>query len=546
MPILIQVCAYLASPELSARLAQVCAFQGWRINQWHTGDPKGDIAPGIPSTADIVFFDNWNQAPDLCAQVSEQTVLSFIGEVQSQAADLSRVLVLNPNWSDEEMLAQLTTALNVVRFQGQFFEEQTAEPITNLPHHPELMEYMSRHTGEPTGLVVMQIDHAEHLYANLDPVSKTDLLSALSTHLHTALPEQALMSIFDATCFVIWYPNCAEAQARELAGLLMQQSQQPLLFKNGQLHFTCSSGYDFVDNLTDPQELWQNTWAYKERARSLGGAQLQGPDEHSPVTERIPTAIKRDEFSLVLQPQWDISGTQLRGVESLLRWQGMDVGKLAPDHFIPIAERDGQMARVGDWVLERAACESATWLEHLIAPIFLGINISPQQFTNDAILTQIERLAKDKWLDPSILELEMSHNNLLKVIDQHRATLYQLRDQGVRIAIDNLGTNLVDTQKLLRCPADTLKLDRSVIARIQDDENARKLVEQICLLGQKFGLRVVAVGVEHPAQLKMLQDMGCHDAQGFLFAEPIALEKFHRYLADVHQDDTPSPRSDAR
>jgi len=195
-------------------------------------------------------------------------------------------------------------------------------------------------------------------------------------------------------------------------------------------------------------------------------------------------------------------------------------------------ERSGQMARVGDWALERAARESVTWLEHLISPIYLGINISPQQFSHDAIKNQIVRLSKDQWLDPAILELEMSHAHLLHVVDQHRSALFELRDLGVRIAIDNLGTDVVDAKKLLRCPADTLKIDRSLVASMESDASARTLIEQICRVGRRFQLRVVAVGVETGEQRRILEDMGCTDAQGFLFCKPVPLVEFQRFLND--------------
>ncbi len=527
----IEVCAFLSSPALSARLAQLCALQGWKISHWDTGS---ETLPGLGSSPDIIFFDHWARLDELLSACvrSGQSLLAYAGaETSAQpASGAAQVMHIDPAWPDSELLARLINALNVARFEAQFFRQAEAEPITNLPHHSELMEYMNRHHGEPTGLVVVQIDHSDHLYANLDPVSRTDLLGALSRHFGKHLPHNTHMAIFDAGCFAVWCPHASEEGVRRLAAALTSQNR--LTFKDGQLHFTSSAGYAFAPALTEPGQLWQSAWSAKEHARRQGGAQLAAASDRDRVSEHIPGALQRDEFSLLLQPQWDVQGTTLRGVESLLRWQGMEVGNLAPDHFIPIAERSGQMARVGDWVLERAACESATWLEHLIAPIFLGINVSPQQFFNDAIKLQIERLARDQWLDPAILELELSHNNLLNVVDQHRGTLYQLRDSGVRIAIDNLGTQLVDTRKLLRCPADTLKLDRSVVAQLEDDSNARRLVAQICELGLKFQLRVVAVGVETAAQLQLLEELGCTDVQGYLLSQPVPLERFHSYLAD--------------
>ena len=185
---------------------------------------------------------------------------------------------------------------------------------------------------------------------------------------------------------------------------------------------------------------------------------------------------------------------------------------------------------VGDWVIERASTESTAWLEHLTSPITLGINVSPQQFVNGGIKSQIDRLTKDNWINPAILEFELTHTNLLQVVDQHRDTLYALRELGVRIAIDKLGTGIVDTEKLLRCPADTLKIDRTLVGRMEHDVAARELVEHICRLGERFSLRVVAVGIETEEQQRLLLEMGCPEAQGFYFAEPVALARFQQFL----------------
>jgi EAL domain-containing protein (putative c-di-GMP-specific phosphodiesterase class I) len=166
----------------------------------------------------------------------------------------------------------------------------------------------------------------------------------------------------------------------------------------------------------------------------------------------------------------------------------------------------------------------------------LGINVSPQQFNRGAIVAQIERLRAERWLDPGLLELEVSHEAMLRLIDGHRDQLYRLRDLGVRFALDNLGSSLVDTQRLLRCPADTLKIDRALVDRIDRDPAALELVERICALAQRFELRTVAVGVERDAQLDRLRRAGCTDVQGYLFSPPVTLEQFRGLLTDVPAD----------
>ena len=160
----------------------------------------------------------------------------------------------------------------------------------------------------------------------------------------------------------------------------------------------------------------------------------------------------------------------------------------------------------------------------------LAVNVSPQQFHKDAILNQIRRFSAESWFDPAMLELELSHENMLHLVDDYRHQLYTLRDCGVRFAVDNLGNSLIEPNKLLRCPADTLKIDRGLIAALCIDAQAADLVQQICQLGARFNLRVVAVGVETDEQLTRLADYGCSDVQGYLLSPPVPLEDFSELL----------------
>jgi EAL domain-containing protein (putative c-di-GMP-specific phosphodiesterase class I) len=238
-----------------------------------------------------------------------------------------------------------------------------------------------------------------------------------------------------------------------------------------------------------------------------------------------PTSISFTEVVLAANSE------RLTGVEALLRWQGLEVGELAPSHFIPIAEQDGFITRIGDWVLEQASTAATNWLEHLVAPIYLCVNVSPQQFVKQSITDQIERLKRERWLDPAMLELELSLENMLLLVDEHRDQLYRLRDWGVRFAVDNLGTDLIDFDRLLRCPADTLKIDRQLTAKVHSHPASSDLIAEIARIGERFQLRVVAVGVETPEQLQTLRGLGEMEVQGYLLSPPVPLGEFQQLLS---------------
>ncbi|MEM7000521.1 MAG: bifunctional diguanylate cyclase/phosphodiesterase [Pseudomonadota bacterium] len=481
---------------------------------------------------DVVLTDHRALAVNAAELTDALTWVYFTPPPAVEAYD--HCLVIAADFTDEEFTRTVTVALNLARFEDQFASIDSKDPITRLPHHPDLLTNLDTKTGQPTGLLIVQLDHAQHLYANLDPVSRTDLLTALSQHLQTSLPERASVGMFDAGCFAVWVSPATPAQLPALAQGIQSKSNEPITFSSGQLHFTLSIGYAFDPNLTDPKSLWQQAWQAKETAEQQGGQRICGNAERSILVERVPSALERDEFSVALQPQINLSSGTLRGIEALLRWQGLDVGQLNPDHFIPLVERSGHMSRVGDWVLENTCSASSRWVQTLGQPMTIAVNTSPQQFRKDAIVEQIQRLVNQNWLQPDLIELELNHQALLHIVDQYRPTLYKLRDLGVRIAIDNLGLGLVDTPKLLRCPADTLKIDRTVVGALNTDSNAQRLVTQICNIGQRFDLEVIAVGVENSVQEAMLAAAGCEVMQGFMYAEPIPQKDFDAYLSDWH------------
>jgi EAL domain-containing protein (putative c-di-GMP-specific phosphodiesterase class I)/GGDEF domain-containing protein len=523
------VCGLIKDGALRERLTQLAARAGWSISLAKDEQNLLGMLATLSPVPDVILSDSEELFLGLGPSTSAWLLLNADRVGLAGVEIDAEIAVIDPTSNDDALLQHIKTCVNARRFRARFAAIDRKEPITSLPRHEELFQSMSGHKGESLGLVIVQLDHADHLYDNLDPVSKTDLLAALAQHIQSALPERGRLGFYDAACFVIALPGIHEAGLKQASQQLIDNVRLPMRYRGGEIHFTASIGYSFTASFNDSEQLWSDAWQAMCNAGAAGGDRAHGASDNK-IFERIPAALERDEFSLVLQAQWNMQGDKLRGVEALLRWQDMEVGELTPGQFIPIAEKRGHMARIGDWVLERACREASTWFEHLLDPLILAVNVSPQQFHNDAILNQIRRFSAERWLDPSMLELELSHENMLYLVDDYRDQLYTLRDLGVRFAMDNLGNSLIDANKLLRCPADTLKIDRSLIAALCKDKQAADLVKQICQLGARFNLRVVAVGVETDEQLTRLVDYGCSDVQGYLLSAPVPLEDFYQLL----------------
>lgn len=520
------VTGVIHNPALRERLTLLAAAAGWRC--WLCSDALGldRILSALSPAPDLLLFDDWAALEQRRGGSGTAVLLTEVPLELAEDAGYSQV---DPDQADDELLHALKTCVNAKRLRDRFAELERTEPITSLPRHEELFRSIARCKGRPLGLLVVQIDHASHLYDSLDPVSKTDLLAAMASHIRAAVPANGVLGFFDAACFVVALPDVDEPTVARAADAVVMLARSPVRFRGGELHLTVSVGHAFQAMYGDTERLWSQAWRAMRQALEAGGDRAAGT-EMPELGVRLPQALERDEFSLVLQPQVAADGKRITGAEVLLRWQGMEVGALAPNHFIPLAEQRGQMARIGDWVLERACQEAASWFEHLLEPLVLGINVSPQQFHKGAIVEQVTRFRSESWFDPAMLELELSQEAMLTLVDDYRKELYRLRDWGVRFALDGLGSSLIDASKLLRCPADTLKIDRTLVSRMEDDREARELVAQICRLGQRFELRVVAVGVEKPSQLTILERFGCTDAQGYLFSAPVTLTQFRELL----------------
>ncbi len=519
-----RIAAYITDTELRARVAALSQRNDWQLLV-------------CDSTSDVAAVCLGLHSPDLL--VSDRLAALLL----SDTSDCQRLLLgteahLPPGVQaiapDDEpgLLRSLTHCASVARLRGQFSRLEELEPITRLPRHTEILQNAEMFRGTSVGLIVLQIDHGEHLYADLDPISKTDLLAHLSDYLQAQLGSNMQLGFVNASGFAVLLPQATEQSAQKWAELLVEAFRPGIPFKGTTMHISASAGFAVQARCTDSEALWKRAWTAMLSAARQGGDRAVG-ESRSELSARIPRAMVRDEFSLVLQAQWKAQGEKLSGVEALLRWQGMEVGELAPSHFIPIAEASGQMARIGDWVIERACAEASTWFEHLLNPIVLALNVSPQQFEKRVINRQIERLTSDRWLDPSMLELELSHEQMLYLVDNHRSSLYALRDMGVRFALDGLGAELIEAQKLLRCPADTLKMDRALIART-GEATADALIGELCALAARFNLRSVAVGVEEQRQYDRLKDLGCTDVQGYLLSKPVPLQEFQGILAQRH------------
>jgi len=233
-------------------------------------------------------------------------------------------------------------------------------------------------------------------------------------------------------------------------------------------------------------------------------------------------AVLRQQLHVAYQPLVSTKGGDIGGYEALLRWSHPVFGEIGPDIFIPIAEESGSIIQLGEWVLREACATAATWPDHLS----IAVNVSTVQFQVPNLVELVEAVLAESGLAAERLELEITESVLMRDRVMALRTLNRLKDLGVAIVMDDFGTGYSSLNNLQSFPFDKIKIDRSFILALENDEAARSIVRAIVGLGRSLNLPVVAEGVETEAQHRMVTDEGCPQAQGFLFGRPVSAPQF--------------------
>jgi EAL domain-containing protein (putative c-di-GMP-specific phosphodiesterase class I) len=242
------------------------------------------------------------------------------------------------------------------------------------------------------------------------------------------------------------------------------------------------------------------------------------------VEHELRVALGRNEFDVLYQPQFSLETEKACGSEALIRWHHPVHGKIAPAHFISVAEDTGLIVPLGEWVLRRACMDAVKWK----VPLIVAVNLSPAQFRDGDIVKVVAQVLDETGLPPERLELEITENLLINDTDEVLQKLKTLRSLGVAIAMDDFGTGYSSLSYLARFPFSKIKIDRQFIRTMTQDPAVKTIVKTIIALGKSLGMTITAEGVETIEQATLLREFGCPQVQGFLYSQPIpAAEASH-------------------
>jgi diguanylate cyclase len=324
------------------------------------------------------------------------------------------------------------------------------------------------------------------------------------------------------------------ADAANLAGKLLTAIREPFQVIDHELRVSTSIGIAiYPSNATQQHDLLTNADAAMYHAKALGGdgycffeaSMNANVRDQLQLVQDLRSALERRELILHYQPKFTAPGGTVIGVEALMRWAHPTRGLIAPEQFIPLAEKVGLIVQLGEWGLDEACRQMRAWRDAGCPDWTMAVNLSPLQFRHAGLVQMVGDTLKRHALEPSCLTLEITESTAMRDVDASLRILQQLHDMGVRISIDDFGTGYSSLLYLKRLPASELKIDRGFIRDLARDTEDAAIVSAIVALGQTLNLEIVAEGVETAAQQEFLTRLGCDSLQGFLLGRPMSADR---------------------
>ena len=389
-------------------------------------------------------------------------------------------------------------------------------------------------------VLFVDLDRFKNIIDTLGPAVGDRLLQGVAERLASCLDEGDTLARLGGDEFVILLPRLQRAdKAVKVAQRVLEVLKPVFLFNEHELHITTSIGISLYPyDGADVDTLLKNadTALYRAKEQGRNNYQLYTPAMNARAFERLAMenslrkALERQQFMLHYQPQVDMPGGKISGMEALVRWRHPDLGLVYPAEFITLAEETGLIVPLGDWVLRTACTQARIWHKAGYPQLTVAVNLSARQFQHQGLTDTLARVLKETELDPRTLELEITESIAMQNADFTHVVLNHVKEIGVRIAMDDFGTGYSSLSYLRKFPIDTLKIDQSFVRDLTSDPNDAAIANAIIVLAHSLKLKVVAEGVETAEQEAFLKAHHCDKLQGYLYNRPLTVEQFEQLL----------------
>ncbi len=438
------------------------------------------------------------------------------------------------------MWASARYALQLESANTKILDLAQTDLLTSLPNRRAFLKQLTRaflaarkRGGNPRFAVLyLDIDDFKDVNDTLGHPMGDALLKAIVERLKQAVSADDFVARFGGDEFAILQQKANDpAEVGDLAARVAGLMSAPFDIGGNIVRITSSIGISlYTPDVSGPEAMMvqadlalyrgkdDGRNCYRFYSRMLD----QQVHERVTVTEELRKAVEEEELELFYQPQVELEGGRIIGVEALLRWNHPTRGLLGPGYFIPIAERTGAVTMLGRFALERACRQLSAWQSERLDPRIVGVNVSGQQLKAGAdLIRDVEGALMAAGVAPQDLEIELTESVLMEATQKHSETLRYLRGLGLKIAIDDFGTGYSSLKYLTVYPMNRLKVAQELVFGVTNDFRNAAVVRAAIGLAHELNIDVIAEGVETEAQAEFLIDAGCQQAQGYYYSRPV-------------------------
>lgn len=411
------------------------------------------------------------------------------------------------------------------------------DPLTHLPNQRlfkdrlEMAIIHSRRNGGMVGVMFIDLDRFKLVNDTLGHAAGDELLINVAHRLRHCMRGVDTLSRKGGDEFTVLVPDMQHAEdAATLAEKILRELQLPFLVDGQEVHVSASIGIavlprdgENVDMLLKNADIAM----YQVKSSGKNGYKFFAPEMNACYFKRISLendlrqAIHNSELELYYQPQISIKGTEIVGMEALVRWRHPVHGLLNPEDFLDLAEETAIIGSITDWVFSEACRQLSLWRAMGHANLRMSVNVSPHEFDRMDLFERILPHITGNRIPADSLEIEITENILLQNASSVINKMQVLREQGIRISIDDFGTCYSSLNYLRLFPVSSIKIDQSFVRDLEEEQRISPIIQAIVGIARGFGLHLVAEGVETSFQMKTLNDLGCDEMQGFLFSKPV-------------------------
>jgi diguanylate cyclase (GGDEF)-like protein len=481
--------------------------------------------------------------------LSERLLAVEDGDLVSPAPAIVRRAMPKVAAAVDSLFAEVRASIENAHALGMY------DPVTSLPNRLHFRSEADKLLGEAhdstrSAMLFVDLDRFKSVNDSLGHARGDQLLIMVANRLRVVVNAEyagsartrPLLARLAGDEFTMFFPEIESADEIErLARRVVVAISEPFELCSHSVDIGASIGVALSpDHGTSIEALMRAADIAMYRAKSVGGgrhclfdATLAAEHQLKVETERALTeAVQRGDFQLAFQPQMSLVTGEVCGAEALLRWNHPREGMRLPGTFIPIAEKTGVIAEIGDWVTGEVAALLSAWSRKGFNGR-LAFNVSPRQVDRADFFVKLRQAFSDVEVPLSMVELEFTESAAMEVSEEVLAEIGSLRDDGVRISIDDFGTGYSNLARLRSMPLDRVKLDPSLILDIDTSEKARVVVQAVIQLIKGVECEVVAEAVETVAQADILRAMGCDTVQGYVFAAPMFEDEFLAWVGNA-------------